>query len=132
VTYAHDQARSGFEAQATGIDRTTVAALRTRWTSSLREPVWSSPIVAGGAVYVGTDAGNVVSLDAASGAIRWKVHVGPSVRMTPALIDGTLFVGIYGTPHGNGRPPTDAAFVALDPATGTVRWTAHPPTAPWA
>jgi outer membrane protein assembly factor BamB len=128
VTYAHDQARSGFQGQPTGIDRTTVATLRTRWTTSLHEPVWSSPIVTGGAVYVATDAGNVVSLDAASGAIRWKIHVGPSVRMTPALIDGTLFVGIYGTPHGNGQPPTNAAFVALDPATGAVRWTARPPT----
>jgi outer membrane protein assembly factor BamB len=128
VTYAHDQARSGFEAQPTGIDRTTVATLRPRWTASLHEPVWSSPIVAGGAVYVATDAGTVASLDAATGAIRWKVHVGPSVRATPALIDGTLFVGVYGTLNGGG-PPTGAAFVALDPATGAVRWTAHPPNA---
>jgi len=127
VTFAHDQARSGLESAPTGIDRTTVAALARRWTVSLHEPVWASPIVTGGFVYVASDAGNVYALDAATGAQRWKTHVGPSVRMTPALYDGLLFVGVYGVEGPDGTAPTGAAFVALDPASGAVRWTAQPP-----
>jgi outer membrane protein assembly factor BamB len=127
VTFAHDQARSGFQSAPTGLDRTTVATLGQRWRVSLHEQVWASPIVTGGAVYVATDAGNVYALDAASGAQRWKTHVGPSVRMTPALYDGMLFVGVYGVDPADGTQPAGAAFVALDAASGAVRWTAQPP-----
>jgi outer membrane protein assembly factor BamB len=128
VTFAHDQARSGLETAATGLNRTTVAALAPRWKVSLRENVWASPIVTGGFVYVATDAGNVYALDAASGAQRWMTHVGASVRMTPAAYDGMLFVGVYGVPGAFGAQPTGAAFVALDAATGGLRWTARPPS----
>lgn len=127
VTYAHDQTRSGFESQPTGIDPTTVAALKLRWSVPLHETVYASPIVTGGLVYVASDVGNVYAFDVVSGKLVWKVNVGNSVRMTPAAYDGMLFVGVFGVEPMNGTQPTGAAIVALDAATGSVRWTARPP-----
>lgn len=127
ATFAHDQARSGFESAPTGIDRTTVSSLKLRWSVSLHETVYASPIVSGGFVYVASDAGNVYAFDAVSGRLLWKTQVGNSVRMTPAAYDGMLFVGVHGVPIANGTPSTGAALVALDAATGAARWSAQPP-----
>ncbi|BDE07913.1 hypothetical protein WPS_31890 [Vulcanimicrobium alpinum] len=129
ITYAHDQARSGLQLQATGITRSSAGSLKQRWKVSLGETIYASPIVAGGAVYVATDSGTVAALDAATGALRWRVHVGSSVRATPALIDGTLFVGVYGVANFAAQTTSGAAVVALDPATGAQRWRAVPQNA---
>jgi len=44
-------------------------------------------------IYVGTGAGTVVALDAATGAIRWTVDVGAPVSGPPALAEGVLYAG---------------------------------------
>ena len=122
TTFAHDDRRSGFETQPTGITRDTVATLQRRWMRSLGEPVRASPLVAGGLVYVATDGGSVYALDAASGETRWQRRIGNSVRMTPALVHGALLVGVYGGLGTANAKPHGAAFYSLDARTGAVRW----------
>ena len=122
TTFAHDDKRSGFERLPTGITRATAPRLGRRWMRSLHEPVRSSPIVSGGNVYVETDQGSVYALDAASGEVRWHRQIGNAVRMTPALVDGALLVGVYGALGNVGAKPHGAAFVSLDAQTGDVRW----------
>lgn len=55
----------------------------------------TAPVVGPGGttVYVGTAAGEVVALDAASGAVKWRAAVGAAVAEPPALADGVLYVG---------------------------------------
>src|SRR6266571_2469232 len=48
----------------------------------------SSPTVWNGAVYFGSSDGNVYSLDATSGALKWKFHTGDVVHSSPAIADG--------------------------------------------
>src|SRR5881392_2555015 len=45
----------------------------------------SSPAVADGAVYFGSGDGNLYSLDANSGALRWKFRTGDVVHASPAI-----------------------------------------------
>jgi outer membrane protein assembly factor BamB len=67
------------------------AAFSVAWTG----PPTGSPIVAGGAVWAtGSGQTTLLALDPASGAVRARVEVGPTVHFaTPASLGGTLVVG---------------------------------------
>jgi eukaryotic-like serine/threonine-protein kinase len=67
----------------------------------------SSPVVANGAVYFGSGDGNVYSIDAATGDLRWKFKTGDVVHASPALADGVLFFGSW-----------DSYFYAVDVRQG--------------
>jgi outer membrane protein assembly factor BamB len=71
----------------------------------------SSPVVWKGAVYFGSGDGYIYSLNAASGALKWKFKTGDVVHASPAIADGTLFLGSW-----------DSYFYALDAATGREKW----------
>jgi outer membrane protein assembly factor BamB len=120
VTYAHDDRRTGFQPDPTGITTANVSSLQLHWSVALRELTTSSPIVAGDTVYVATRRGNVYALAADVGKIRWRRHIGNEVRMTPDLVDGQLLVAVYGSIMT--RPATGASMQALDPKTGRVLW----------
>jgi len=120
TTFAHDQRRTGYQAQATGITTATARSLQLRWSVSLDEPVRASPLVAGGSVYVAGEGGTVAALDSASGATLWRVSLGAPIYMTPTLDGGVLYVGTHGQP---------GILDAIDAASGTIRWTASLPGA---
>ncbi|HEU5478572.1 MAG TPA: PQQ-binding-like beta-propeller repeat protein [Candidatus Tumulicola sp.] len=71
----------------------------------------SSPAVARGTVYIGSGDHFVYALDAASGALRWRVRTGNVVHASPAVSNGTVYIGSW-----------DRYFYALDARTGAVRW----------
>jgi eukaryotic-like serine/threonine-protein kinase len=71
----------------------------------------SSPTVWENAVYFGSGDGNVYSLDAASGNLKWKFQTGDVVHASPAVADGTVFVGSW-----------DSYFYSLDAASGKEKW----------
>ena len=71
----------------------------------------SSPAVSQGFVYFGSGDGNVYSLDAATGALRWKFHTGDVVHASPAISGGLLYIGSW-----------DSYFYALDALTGKEKW----------
>ncbi len=73
----------------------------------------SSPVVAGGQVFVGSLDGNVYAMDAGTGRVNWKYPTGDKVRATPAVEDGVVYVGSW-----------DMNFYALDAGTGELRWKA--------
>jgi outer membrane protein assembly factor BamB len=122
VTYAHDDRRTGFQPSPTGITRSTVGTLQLHWSVALRETVTSSPIVAGETAFIATERGNVYALQTDDGRVRWRRNVGNSVRMTPALRDGRLLVGIYGMYGTRTRRASGASMQALDPESGRVLW----------
>lgn len=71
----------------------------------------SSPVIWRGAVLFGSGDGNVYSLDAASGALKWKFKTGDVVHASPAIAGGTLYVGSW-----------DSYFYALDAVSGKEKW----------
>jgi len=96
------------------LTRRNVDRLTIRWersTGASTEGVNSSPAVADGAVYVGSDDGRVWSFAAKGGAVRWSTRTGGPIRSSPAVAGGSVFVG-----------SDDGRIYALSAKTGRVRW----------
>jgi hypothetical protein len=71
----------------------------------------SSPTVAGGIVYVGSEDGNVYALNAASGVELWKYTTGIGVISSPAVVGGVVYIG-----------SDDDNVYALNATSGTYIW----------
>jgi outer membrane protein assembly factor BamB len=63
------------------------------WSYTTGALVESSPAVANGLVYVGSNDHEVYALDAASGAVAWSFTTGDDVESSPIVDDGTVYVG---------------------------------------
>ena len=71
----------------------------------------SSPAVANGVVYVGSDDRNVYALNASTGAKLWSYTTGDIVYSSPAVANGVVYVGSY-----------DDNVYALNALTGAKLW----------
>lgn len=88
----------------------TVAGLQELWTYT-GAGVTATPAVSGGTVYLPTWSGQVVALDARTGAQRWMAKLPDLIDSSPALSATQVFVSDdQGSVH------------ALDRATGAVKW----------
>ncbi|MFC7137634.1 PQQ-binding-like beta-propeller repeat protein [Halobaculum litoreum] len=86
-----------------------------QWTYTGPTDWFTGPAVGGGRVYFGNHDGSVVALDPATGAELWTWDGGgehAGVLAPPAYADGTVYVGVH----------VDGRLVALDAASGTLRW----------
>jgi outer membrane protein assembly factor BamB len=72
--------------------------------------VRSSPAVANGVVYVGSEDHSLYALSAATGAKLWSYTTGDTVDSSPAVANGVVYGG------------SDAGGYALDAATGAKLW----------
>jgi len=61
--------------------------------------VFSSPAVANGTVYVGSEDNNVYALNATTGAKVWSFTTGSSVYSSPAVANGVVYVGSDDNKH---------------------------------
>lgn len=82
-----------------------------KWQFSTNESIYSSPAVANGTVFVGSDDDNLYAIDAATGQERWRFSTGGDVDSSPAVMDGTVYFGSF-----------DGNIYALDAASGSERW----------
>ena len=71
----------------------------------------SSPAVANGVVYIGSDDNNVYALNASTGALLWSYNTGNAVGASAAVANGVVYVGTY---QGN--------VDALNASTGALLW----------
>jgi outer membrane protein assembly factor BamB len=83
-----------------------------RWRAEL-PATESSPLVAGGVVWVGDWAGDVSAFAARTGRLRWRFHADAPVKSSAALAGGRLYVATYG-----------GHLYALDAWTGRQLWRA--------
>src|ERR1700682_4373803 len=99
--------------QHTGVYHTGGVAqfTRVKWKFHTHGFVVSSPAVADGVVYVGSNDGNLYAIDAASGKQKWTFRTGSRVDSSPLVANGVAYFGSY-----------DGNFYALDTATGHVKW----------
>ncbi len=74
--------------------------------------VESSPAVANGVVYIGSDDQNVYALNATTGAKLWNYTTGGSVISSPAVANGIVYVG----------SGSDDNLYALNATTGAKLW----------
>ena len=103
-------------AGTTGIDGEVVAFLadkgKVRWRRRIG-PSETSPLVAGGRVYVGDWNGYVYAFDARTGRKIWQYRTDGAVKGGVALSGHRLYVGSY-----------DHNLYALDAGTGRLVWRA--------
>jgi len=105
-----------------------------RWRFVTEGPVRFAPVAAGGRVWFASDDGHLYCVDAATGALRWKVRGAPDDRADYRMLvngrmssrwparGGPVLAGetIY---FGCGVWPSEGVFLlAVDANTGAVRW----------
>ncbi len=91
------------------------------WSALLDGSAYRSPMVAADTAFVGTAAGTLYALDAASGAERWRFTGDASLETTPAYQDGIVYV-----------PSQLGTLYAIDAETGNERWRFAEPLAEFA
>jgi eukaryotic-like serine/threonine-protein kinase len=82
-----------------------------KWKFHTDGRIFSSPAVANGVVYVGSEDNNLYAVDQVTGALKWKFTTGSRVNSSPAVDGGVVFFGSY-----------DGNFYAVDAATGKKKW----------
>ena len=89
----------------------TLVAPKLSWTQKVASVVTGSVAIAKGTAYVGTNDGNVVALDAATGKSRWEFITEGGIEATPCVVDDTVYIG-----------SSDGFFYALTARSGTLIW----------
>lgn len=84
----------------------------------------SSAAVANGKVYFGAGNGFLYALDAATGALSWKIQLGDpdkgaEIWASPAVFNGLVYVGL--SSHDD-APCVAGKVFALDATTGAITW----------
>jgi polyvinyl alcohol dehydrogenase (cytochrome) len=99
-----------------------------RWSRDLGQPANASAAIAGGIVYVPlatTSAPAVAALSLSDGSPVWSTVLdsseGASAFGSPIVWNGTVYMGTSGE-LGDPQLPLRGAVVALDAASGAVRW----------
>ena len=115
---ATDGIQFGFNAQITRsnpyehmISPANASQLRKVWSFQTSLFIRSSPAVANGLVYVGSDDHSLYALDAATGQKRWSFQTDGVIKSSPAVANGLIYVG-----------SADDNLYALDASTGQKRW----------
>ncbi|MFB6179950.1 MAG: PQQ-binding-like beta-propeller repeat protein [Halorientalis sp.] len=85
-----------------------------RWKTEIDPKPYGRPIVAGGLVFV-TLGRELLAIDSASGDIQWRIGGETSLLTTPAVHDGTVYVGKADT--------SQPGVLALHATDGSERWT---------
>ncbi|MFZ0167878.1 MAG: PQQ-binding-like beta-propeller repeat protein [Candidatus Dormiibacterota bacterium] len=105
---------------------------KVAWERMLDGSVYAEPLDVGGMVIVATENDSLYALNAASGSVIWRTHVGTPVPQS-GLPCGDIFpLGITGTPAFDLATQTLFAVAeesgpvhvlyALDAVSGAVRW----------
>ncbi|MDP6627156.1 MAG: PQQ-binding-like beta-propeller repeat protein, partial [Methanopyri archaeon] len=100
-----DTARTGAMGPGPG------AELAIAWNFTTGFPVYSSPAVVDGTVYVGSWDGKMYTLDARTGEEVWRFDTGTAISSSPAVHHGVVFFGAG-----------DGLVYALDGRTGNEKW----------
>jgi len=106
--YRHDIQRAGSTTS-------TASNGNLLWQFNTSDKIRSSPAVANGVVYEGSNNGNIYALNVSTGSIIWQYDTGSQVESSPAVVNGAVYVGIL----WDGR---NGYVVALNADTGSLIW----------
>jgi outer membrane protein assembly factor BamB len=106
--FGHEVTTTRFQDQEHTIGPDNVGNLQPAWVFPAAGAIESSPVEAGGCVYIGTQAGDVYALNTDSGQLVW--HNKLISATTLSIAQGRVFV------------QSSTILTALDAATGSVLW----------
>ncbi len=83
------------------------------FTTTSNQPIFSSPTVADGTVYIGSwgNFGSLYAVDVETGQRKWRFRTGDTVFSSPAITDGIVYFG-----------SADGHLYAVDAMTGQEKW----------
>gem|GEM_PF-1906578 len=81
------------------------------WKHRTEGQVFSSPVVYGGVVYIGSNDRCMYALDASTGAAFWKFEAKGCIKSSPAVDETTVYFGAL-----------DSTFYAVDRQSGLEKW----------
>ncbi|HEY1352325.1 MAG TPA: toll/interleukin-1 receptor domain-containing protein [Ktedonobacteraceae bacterium] len=111
--FGYDGQRTHFYPEERVLSPGTVSRLVPLWIRDMGDQIrYSSPVVAGGFIYVGSEDHRLHALNATTGRVLWATATGNRIRSSPAVAGSVISVG-----------SEDHRFYALDAATGRVLWT---------
>lgn len=87
------------------------ARLGQLWSYDAGSAVFASPVIAGGALYAGSDGGRCFALDLADGTPRWTYEAGGAIKDQPCLLGERVY---FTTLAGD--------VIALAAADGALIW----------
>jgi|SRR5579884_33192 len=95
-----------------GVYASQAPTLRTvKWRFHTKARIVSSPAVAGGVVYIGSNDGNLYAVRAADGSPVWTFATKGAVSSSPAVSNGMVFVSSL-----------DGNVYGIDASSGKERW----------
>jgi outer membrane protein assembly factor BamB len=117
-TYGYDNARTRFAP-----DFRLRPPYHELWRVQARSLVEFPPIVAYGRVYLGTNKGRFLALDAETGHVDWKKDFGRCTAASPTVGDGVVYQALMDpSPCAQHKENAPGFIVALDAETGTELW----------
>ena len=94
---------------------------RKLWTVHAdRSLIEFPPVLEGGRLFVGTNHGLVLSVDAATGRVIWKRRFSGCVAASPSVGNGIAYLGFMNPPPCDGTAPSFLA--ALNERSGRTLW----------
>lgn len=85
------------------------------WVVNTGGTVFSSPVLVGDVVYVGSGSAFLYALQAETGAVRWRFVTGGPIHSSPVVADGRVYIGsddgsVYAIKGGSLAKPHLAVF----------------------
>ena len=93
--------------------RSTPPQEKSSWSYETGHEIYSSPTVADGIVYIGSNDGFLYALHGDSGKLHWRYFTAGPVESSPTVVDDVVYVA-----SGGGH------LHALDAASGELIWRA--------
>ena len=81
------------------------------WKYSAPDKTYSSPVVANGTIYLGSNDKHLYAIDQNTGQMKWSFKTGGNVESTPAISNGIVYVGSW-----------DKTLNAINEQTRAVVW----------
>jgi outer membrane protein assembly factor BamB len=85
-----------------------------QWKYTTQGGIYSSPVVDGNAVFIGSNDSCVYSLDAQDGQLNWKFKTGGEVKSTPLVYKENLIFN-----------STDGCIYSINKHTARENWRMH-------
>lgn len=128
--YGHDLTNSRNQPAERRIGVGNVSGLSAAWAFSSasygdESAFNTTPVVSGGCVFIGSAAGNLYALDAATGKLVWRRHLAvPNVGFGGVIVGAAALSGpdVIWLVNQNNSPYA----IALSRSSGAVRWRSKP------
>jgi outer membrane protein assembly factor BamB len=96
--------------------------LQRAWTRAGSHLIEFQPVLASGRLFYQKNNGEIYSISAASGHVRWRRHIGGLSASAPAAAGGKVYAVVNKGGSGGIAGAGPGRVVAMDARTGRTRW----------